>query len=571
MGMAEHKGNQPPTPPGGDSGAERDQIWYGASNQPDQESAATPGALSAESKLPFEVQNAITESTLDLNKRPIVTEIRSIQQDPQGPQGFLHKGDVQSVGNARPERNAQSNPAYEKLMRRYLRMGIYNQITDEEGHVTGHLDLAAEPELRKTLRDAIAELAQKGLIRVIIPFVTEPQAGLAVEYNAQLVGTENIVAIESGTIHPDKQEKRRRAIAHVQDKGVEVYNQRDVVDRIPWRKLREIGALRSPEPHEGETSEQFHIRYEQEMDLPPEASKGLTLFAGVATLYAKDRNARIIRDQGGTAGSDFNPHDILEDDTIIMLHDSDIGNQWDYDATTHAAGFPVAFPPSQGQFRSAQMAFLGRGRNNEPIAGEVNVLANLGYTPIERKLGRALQPIIWHLTGERWFRWGDLKKKPFATGMGEETVDNFFMAGQTITEGSELRAQITAVEPKREYDPVTNEPEESLPDREFDMVYMLQIYYQAIARACAENDAYLHQWTIEDYARFNRTFGGRFVFNTVNGPLSDHSDPRQMASAKAAKVKRLDQIIPPLALLDALDLLPINELVSIQPHESKPK
>jgi hypothetical protein len=512
-----------------------------------------------------EVKNAIDIASLQdsTDQGALLKELEQIKEHPEV--YFIPAGDAVPDGT-RPERNAVASEVYQSVAHQLLRQGVYNVAYDAGGRPIGHLDLKGAPEIRNMIDIKLAELAVAGKLRIVLPFVDELQARLSVEYNKELVGPENIIAVEAGTQKPDRQQKRFRAIAQVQQEGVGVVPQADIITKINWRAAREAGIFRKPEQLPGETDEQFQDRYEQEMDSPLEGAKGLTMFAAVVQLYSKDKLARQIKADKGIEGIDYNPHDILTDDTIIMFHDTDIGNPTMYDATRHAVGFPITFPPEGKSFITGQTARLGRGRNNEPIAGEVNRIANLGMTPLERQLGTALQPLIWHLTGERWVTWGELKKMPFAPGMGIETVINFYTASRTLEEGSELRAQVPVVERKREYNPITGEDEESYPDREFDMVYMLQIYYSALARYTSETGRLLTQWDVADISRFNETFGGMFVFNTVNGPLSDDNNERKVISTKEPKVKRLDPLIPSVEMMDALGLLPTDAISGVPVH-----
>lgn len=544
--------------PGATGPQDEDEILYGR-GVPDELAQNHLGVRN-------EVRAAVATAALTDSTERATTEGELLDIREAADIHFVPAGDIKAQNGARPERNAQMNGQYQNLARRLLRQGLYNVAYDGNGNAIGHLDLKGAPEIDDLIRQRIAELAAQGKIRVITPFVNELQARLNVGYNARLVGAENIVAVEAGVEKPDQQQKRFRAIAQVQQEGAPVINQKDIISEIPWRVMKEAGIFRKPEQFPDEPDGVFAQRYEQEMDQPPEGSKGLTMFAAVVLLYSRDKFAREQQAKGGIAGTDYDPHNILSDDTIIMFHDTDIGNPDTYDATKHAVGFPITFPPEGQPFITGQIARLGRGRNNEPIAGEVNRMANLGATPLERQLGTALQSVIWHLTGERWISWGELKRMPFAPRMGIESLINFYMASRTIEEGYEVRAQVPVVERKREYDPVTGSDEESYPDREFDMVYMLQIFYAALGRYTSETGKLPSQWDVADISRFNETFGGMFVFNTVNGPLSDEPNERKVVSTKEQKVKRLDPLIPSCKQLDAMGLLPTDTIQAVTPH-----
>lgn len=438
--------------------------------------------------------------------------------------------------NKRPDWGAETAPGFDSLSRRLNQIGVFNTDRDSTGKIIGHYDLQKDKELRGLLRGKLKELADSNLIRIIMPFVNESSAAHDIQYNKKLVGPENIVAIESGP-SPDRKDVRKWIIESVQKTGVDVLNQWEILAKIPWKKMREADLL----PIEGDPAR------------PPKGTKGRQLYAGAMWLYAKEAIAKSIREGGGTPNRDYNPRDILDDNATIFFHDADIADPNLYSATELLA-IPLLSQYAD-EFLGGQIALLGPGRNNQSLRGLSNDLMNNALAPEWQKLGEALNRIIWHLTGERWLRWGELKKSMFATGMCIETVFNFHLASRTILEEREVRAQVAPAKRKEEIGQKSTLP------REFRMLYTIEDYYVKLALFSGDIQKLPSNWSLADIGEFNRRYTGKLVYHALESESSEGYPT--FVSTLAGRVTRPDELLPPIEGLHKQGIITIADLREI--------
>lgn len=431
-----------------------------------------------------------------------------------------------------------------------LAFGYYNWPQQRMGpqESSPHIDLTQDLALRDSLRARIKEIAAQNKIRVLLPFVDEASVVGVIEYNSSIVGGENVLAIDSSAAETywDKRDRDRvrAVVTDAEATEVEVVHQADMLQAIDWKKLRLDGVLPMPKKGDTETDEQYECR----LNAPPGRGKGLTIFAGLLSLYAKDQEARLLKEQGQS----FDPHNILEDDVIILFHDTDIVNPHQYDATTHVLGFPLAYPSyiRAGQdgtynYRSGQIARMGAGRNNYPVASEANLLSNLFTNDLDdmnsqtnhlsEQIGLALQTLRWQLSGEWWMRWGDMKTMIGCNGMGIETIKNVICASHSIQDGIETRCQVADIQPKNEDKPADME-------NEWNMIYSLAQLIRKLAIYIDYVKKFPDEWTITDVASYNVRAGGKLTYNIVPDKQSYQSD--WPVHNTVPRMRALDVLLP---------------------------
>ena len=313
---------------------------------------------------------------------------------------------------ARPVCSVVEDPVLDELYRRLARLMLYNAPVDENGKVHPyHLDAADMTEIR----DAVRDYLKTANVRVLVPFAGEEESLKGVlEYNSEVVGKEKVIAIDK--------EKSDIATKIAQKSGVRHVIEREHMSRVSWEKMK----------HDGILPEHFM----------PKGSKALTLLGGLIELAMQEKRGEI------------------NDDTMIIFHDSDIKNPYEYLATEYI-GIPLLFHPEGHPPRTVHTAKAGQGRHNEVIHKAISRMMNSEDLNIQ-KIGFAATT-AWPLAGERAIRWGTLKNIFWTNGMGIESEIDIWQASLDAMEGYCGTFEVGNPKTKEE-----NRP--SKPKREMDMI-----------------------------------------------------------------------------------------------------
>lgn len=460
-----------------------------------------------------------------------------------------------TVGDGRrPDRDYMQNGHLALWSDQFRGLGYYNVLRDEHGKPNGqHINLSKDPKSREAVQKILKDLASRNLIRVITPFVDEDSAVLAASYNASLIGDNNVVAVEASVNQPN----REKAITQVEEAGIKVQHQKDILDGINWKLVREQFKI-FPTQEQNESDEAFAMRLETEMNQPPKGSKGETMFAGMLTLYAKDKIARMQQNQG----LNYDMHDILDDDTWIVFHDTDIINPEEYAATEYLA-FAMQYQPGNTNFDmhycSAQISRHGPGRNNHPMMLAASLIADNTFINNEkvRLMGLTLESLSWPITGERAFRWGELKKMLWTNGMGIETWINMWNASRDVQEQTRGLAQVANPSPKRE---------EAISDakREISMINGLALWMLKTAKFAADIDKLPTEWTQEDVARYNDRLGGQVFYISTMDEFGDTDGHNPMVDSE----KKNEYIFPSMDQLFEVGALNVYAIAGVEDAET---
>jgi len=451
-----------------------------------------------------------------------------LQSRNQVGQGTVHI--LRHAGNGfRPDNDGMHNGELNKWSLRFRGLNYHNQIRSPDGSPIGHHNINEDVALRREIDSTLTHLATENKAYVITPFVDEDSAALATSYNASLVGTENILAVEAGAFGKGNREP---AIQKVLATGVEVVSQPSLLEKLPWRQIREVFGII---PRIDTSSETYEQKYETEMNTVPNGSKGETMFSGILTFFVRDKIARINQ----VMGYEYNPKHLIPDDAWIIFHDTDITNVEEYGATEYLA-IPMLNPSFGQHERSIQIARHGAGRNNDTMmetASKISDPDNIDNLKIQM-LGRTLESLSWHLSGERALRWSEIKNMVWCNGMGIETLLNMVMAGRDITVGTRGVAQVANPNPKIEI-------AISDPKREKGMIYSLARWMFKVAKFCDLRNKLPNEFDENDIYDYNTELGGKSFTITVPDEYSDSGLHDQMVDVE----KRNEYLFPSLNTL----------------------
>lgn len=413
-----------------------------------------------------------------------------------------------SNGALRPIYHSNGSSEMKPVLEAIDRTGVYNSIeTQDEGQKNINI---LDPE-----HDYILERARlflrSGAVTVLLPFASEAGTiGRDIHYAENVVGPQNVLAIDAGT--------QTEASVEARATGVPVVNQKDILQHVNWDYLKQEGIL----------PPNFKLK----------GAKGLTLAAGNLALESIGQLNK----------------------TLVVQHDTDIVNPGpgrqeeavpgDYCALDHLA-IPYAYPLQDATVRAVYNLRTGEGRNNEPWHMMTNNIAGLSEDEKMKVLGKALGTIAWPLTGERLVQGDLLRTFPRATGMETETQDNFCLTGIDLRDGKRGLMQVANPNPKTE-----NKP--SPRTREFAIVDQCCLWGQRLTQHIERTGRHPDQWNLEDIASFNRSFGGRLY--TISVPSASDHHPNQSVEVRFGYLlPSIDQL---RQLPDAVDWESIRQVVS---------
>lgn len=343
----------------------------------------------------------------------------------------------------------------DRLQSQLANLLLYNQPIGDDGAPHPY-DIMSDD--MQPIRNKVEQEMREANVRVLVPFAGEEESIAGVlRYCSKAVGTNKVIAIDAGR-------SETSTLLAVQS-GVTMVNESEAFAQFQLDKLKEAQIL----------PENFELK----------GSKSLTLLAGLFELEKQYQRGDI------------------NDDTMIIFHDSDITNPEEY-AGLHYLFLPMIFYPEGYPPRSVHMAKTGKGRNNEPLFSMISDCMNSQDEEIE-KLGYSMAGLIWPLAGERAMRWKDLRKCIWSNAMGIETLLDVQLAGMDTEDGKRLLFQVANRIPKSE-----NRP--SLPHREMGMIMGLERLFKDLktaAKAAGDKKAILpHNWNLANIALYNQRFGG---------------------------------------------------------------
>lgn len=358
-----------------------------------------------------------------------------------------------------------------------LRLGGWNRPAGDEGSLNIALTAAGASPLTYHIREYLRE---ENPFTVILPFAEEPNsAHVNVEYAIQIVGPENVVAADAQYC-----KKSAENVAGALQAGSLHIKQRQVLACIDWQYLSALFKIPVAE---------MEIGGGERAILPRDASKGLTVLAGVIGAHAR----------GKIEGK------------LVVLEDTDVANPYDYDPLTYLA-MPLACSDDNKFKKFIYIARTGPGRNNE---GFTEHAARLAFSPDKEDLhpdvlpyfeartmgsiGRRISMLncvpAWPLTGERAIQGEYLLDMPFPTGMSLETVINIYASGRQLSEGKHLFHQVFNPSPKKEEVPNVHSRERRILARCEDTLDYLTVFLDRAG-------ALLHEISPQQIIHFNHFF-----------------------------------------------------------------
>ncbi len=383
--------------------------------------------------------------------------------------------------------------------------GIYNSpVSDNGGRYNvdifdGNNDFIIE-RARDTLRSRS--------VRVLLPFAGESNTiADVIRYAGELVGIENVLAIDAGTQEAATYEARRT--------GARVADQKEVLRYVDWAQLKRLEIVPPKFP------------------VPPRGSKGMTVYAGLVALE-----------------STMNLYD-----TSLVMHDTDIvnpghsrrnGQHPEYHALEHLA-IPLAYPV--GDVHGVNLLKTGEGRNNEPWFAANNLICASSEDDDMVKLTTLLGTLGWPLSGERLLSGkltvGDgvvdlTRHMHLATGMGVETGIDVYLTGVDVRGGARYFMQTANPNPKIEnyYSPR---------DREYALITNCALFLTDISRQIERRGRLFHEWKEDDISDFNGRYGGRIRSISVPNPNDHHGNVLVDVTS--------DYVLPSMEMLRALDVV----------------
>lgn len=388
-------------------------------------------------------------------------------------------------GSARPFYAVVQEDSLSPQFRDLMRLGVYNR-AQLNGNPKDVDAINFWTDEVSTRREQILSALPQSNIRVFVPFVGEKESLTRVlNYSKERLGDPNkIIAGDAG------KNARSRIIA--EETGVVIADQRSNLQRIDWQKLVDDGII----PHQ--------ILNEQGV---PEGLKGLNFINMMVELHDAELRGEV------------------NDDTWIAFIDSDIMNCSDVEPTKQYdpllyMGHVMLDDQEKGlNLRGIQIGKTGVGRNNHLTHHRFDDMMN-SSNEATAKLGLAVVPYVWALTGERAYRWGALKRFLNSKDMLPETTYDLSSAQEDLHERRRGTAQILVDPPKIE---CANSPS----DREFGMLANLAFSAKEMKTASKENGRY--DWTLEDIAYYNKRFGGRPRGQTVT--IDEMTAPRALQVA----------------------------------------
>jgi len=275
------------------------------------------------------------------------------------------------------------------------------------------------PEM-EGIKEEVREYLREANLRVVIPFVDESTVLVDARYASSLVGEGKVLT--PNAVLEGKEGLVESRQASIEKQGAKYLDQRAMLSSIDWEQLGRIGVL---------PVDSFNFdtgRLENGI-----GTKGATLLAAYLDLLKQEQNGEI------------------NDDTIILLHDSDIINPADYGAIEMLG---IAMKDNQERFNNIADAFMiaksGVGRNNQLTNLFHDQFAMQSNNPQIRKLALGLSSILWPHTGERAMKWGQIKQMPIPLGMAVEHIFNIHAMSKSILTGNQNLLQVLNPVPKKE-------------------------------------------------------------------------------------------------------------------------
>lgn len=431
--------------------------------------------------------------TTGLTPRSTPDRLKSLLEEIYGRINYLQSsGDAQTFwGGQVGARPIYSLIRDEQLKGLYQELGelmVFNQPKDEEG-VPHPYDINATD--MEAVRSKIEHELRKADVRVVVPFAGEEESiGGVLDYCAGMVGGGHVIAVDAG--------RSAESTRIAQDSGAKLVNEKETLGKINIDKLKEDGLL----------PPNFELQ----------GSKSLTLLAGMVELERQYQCGEI------------------NDETMIVFHDSDIINPKEYNALAYL-WLAMVFKPEGFTPRAIHIAKTGRGRNNGPLFTAISDYMNSSDSQI-RNLGFSLANLIWPLSGERALRWKELRKCLWTNGMGIETILDLQLGTMDSETGEKGLWQVANRMPKRE-----NRP--SLPFREMGMINTLQRIAEVLKTSMKGNGntRILIQWDVHDIAEYNRRHGGAAFQMGFGDFESDDSRPNYVQTGI------VDYVLPSIELL----------------------
>ncbi len=429
--------------------------------------------------------------TTGLTPRSTPGRLKSLLEEIYGRINYLQSsGDAQTFwGGQVGARPIYSLIRDEQLKSLYQELGefmVFNQPKDEAG-VPHPYDINATD--MEPVRSKIEQELRKANVRVVVPFAGEEESiGGVLNYCAGMVGKDKVIAVDAG--------RSAESTQIAQTSRVNLVDEKETLGKIDVNKLKEDGLL----------PPSFELR----------GSKSLTLLAGMVELERQYQKGRI------------------NDETMIVFHDSDIINPKEYNALAYL-WLAMVFKPEGFSPRAIHMAKTGRGRNNGPLFTAISDYMNSGDPQI-RNLGFSLANLIWPLSGERALRWKELRKCLWTNGMGIETILDLQFGTMDSETGEKGLWQVANRIPKRE-----NRP--SLPFREMGMIMTLQRIAEVLKTSMKGALRMLTKWDIHDIAAYNRSYGGAAFQMGFGDAESDEARPNYVQTGI------VDIVLPSIELL----------------------
>lgn len=415
---------------------------------------------------------------------------------------------------ARPIYSLIRDEDLSRLYSELAKLMVYNQPRDAKG-ISHPFDINAidiEP-----IRGRVEQELKRANVRVVVPFAGEEESiGGVLKYCTGMVGNEKVIAVDAG----------RSAISTeiAQKSGTMLLDEQKVLSHLDIERLKTDGVLPS----------NFELR----------GSKALTLLAGMFELEKQHQRGLKLKQRLDTSEisendyhSALNTGEIINDDTMIIFHDSDIINPEEYNALTYL-WLAKVFGPENHSPRAIHMAKTGAGRNNEPMFTAISDYMN-SRDPQIRELGFTLAGLIWPLAGERAMRWEDLRKCLWTNGMGIETILDLQFGIRDVETGERGLYQVANRLPKRENRPAA-------PDREMGMINTLQRLADALKDAMKGTEGttrFLTAWDNHDIAEFNRRYAGKAFQMGVGEFETEETRPNYVQSGI------VDYVLPSIELL----------------------
>ncbi len=355
----------------------------------------------------------------------------------------------------RPEYDRHiSNSEIKQIDQEYPNLLVFNQQNGPEGYPQ---PISLNDENYKELKQLAKEYLrfQTGDC-IIAGFAGEASSVRGcLEAAIDYVGPNRVIAVDAG-YDPLATDEAKKA-------GCKVINQKEVLEKlVNWDQMKK----------------QFNLPFTAEK---PPCGKGTTYW--VAMLYLEAIG-------------------LLKEGDFVTNKDTDVINPYIYVPELYMA-LARMYHPENNPVEFTQALRTGQGRNNEPWLYQVNALVN-AKTFEKRLLGYALGPITWPLSDARSAMWRHAREMPTTTSMGMETIRNVCSAGLSLERGLRLTAQVVVPDQKIEN-------AESPPDREFRVVFHCAQLLRDLAEMTKTLHRFPHQWTHENIASFNDTFGGRIT------------------------------------------------------------